>query len=262
MSSDPGRRNQTFVTMQRRANESAVQCMQAAGFTYFVQPVSGGSPRVGDGSRGWVEVNGLGITTLLIDLSDLDSSESLDAAAANTAYTATLSSEQTLAYDTALIGTGPPSAGAGTAGFSPDGCWGQAYFDVFRRLEFWAELNTDLAVLNLRIEEDPRVAGLMETWSRCMQDQGHRYANRGEMLDDLFARLLSINYVETETGLELSDPAAVNELLAIEIDVAVDDFDCGQTIADPLEVIRSDYERRFVDDNRSRISALAATSQD
>lgn len=233
--------------------------MQLAGFTYFVEPIKLFSG-VGDGSRGWVEVNGLGITIALLELSALDSSERMNAAAANAAYTSTLSPEQTVAYDLALIGSGPPSEAISTAGFSPDGCWGRAYFDVFERLEAMAALNPKLEVLNARINEDPRVAALMETWSACMQQQGHRYADRGAMIDDLFVRLLSVDYVETDMGLELSDPAAVEELLGIEIDVALDDFDCGLSIADRLGVIRSDYEQRFVDDNQSLISSLGAGS--
>lgn len=257
-SSDTSRRNQQLLTMQRRANETVVACMADAGFRYTPESVSPSfllGPRTGDGSRGWVQVNGMGIATSLLDLSRPESAP-VDAAARNGAYVATLDPASSAAYDRALIG----DAGATAGVFAPDGCWGQAYGVTVRRLAVLDEFAPRLETLDGRVQADPRMRALTETWSACMAGAGHDYDDRTELIDDLFARLLRIDYVQNGPLIEFVDPSAIDQLLAHEIDVAVDDFDCRQAIAADVRAIRDDYEREFLNDHRHRLEQLLQSS--
>jgi len=277
-SSDPSRRNEQFITMQRRANEQVVACMSAVGFEYFAQPIERSrllGPRAGAGTRDWTSVNGLGITTSLLELTEGSSRTrtSLDATAANAAYTAQLSVEQSQRYDAALIGAVGPDAVTGPGDdavpnsvndarspgeFAPAGCWGAAYGDFIKQLRLADQLATELVLLNDRVRADPRMRGFMSEWSSCMSDQGHRYPDREALLDDFFARSLTIEITETEAGAALVDPAAFDQLLATEISVALDDLGCREPLANKITDLRNVYERELLADNRA---AIAATLQ-
>ncbi len=258
-SSDPSRRNQQLLTMQRRANETVVACMATAGFQYIPEPVSPSfllGPRTGDGSRGWVQVNGMGIATSLLELSRPETAP-IDSTASNNAYTSTLAPERAAAYDRTLIGSSEPSS---TAAFAPEGCWGRAYGTTVRRLAVLDEFATRLDALDKRVQADPRMRTLMQDWSSCMGQSGHDYSDRTTLIDDLFAELLRVDYVQNGPLIEFVDPGQVDRLLAREIEVAVSDFDCRQTIAEDVRAVRADYEREFLNDHRHRIDELLLTS--
>lgn len=260
-SSDAGRRNVALTRLQRDADQALVACMARAGFVYHVGPVDpalllGG--RAGDGTREWAAVNGLGVTVALIEVTAANDRAG-DAEAANAAYTAELDAAQAAAYDQALVGDTQPTGADGT--FRPGGCWAESYDELFVTLGLLSELEGDLDRLNRRIETDPRVTAFMATWSECMVERGHRYTDRGAMVDDLYARLLSIQMIESDAGPSFSSPEAVDDLLASEISIALDDHDCSLSFAPDLVELRASYEREFLADNGSRIDAIIAASR-
>lgn len=277
-SSEPNRRNEQLITLQRRANEQVVVCMQAAGFEYFAAPIDRSrllGPRAGAGTRDWVSVNGLGITTSLLELTagTAGAGSPLDAASANASYTAQLDPDASARYDAALIGAIVPGADAlgGDAapdpidatepqgGFAPTGCWGSAYNDLVLRLRLADQLADELVLLNDRVRADPRMLALMTDWSGCMNDRGHAYVDRESLLDDFYARSLAIEIVDSAAGPTLGDPNAVDTLLADEIAVALDDVDCREPLAAQLTELRSVYERELLADNRAAINATLQT---
>lgn len=267
--SEPSSRNEHFITMQRRANESVVACMRSAGFDYFPEPVDRRrllGPRAGTGTAEWAGVNGLGITTSLLELTKGDQGDgSLSASEANARYTAQLSFDDATRYDAALIGTGASGAsgdgaavndaGSALGPFTPTGCWGDAYGELVKQLQLADRLDSELEVLNDRVQSDPRMRTLMAEWSDCMADRGHRYDDRDALLDDYYARSLTIEVIETENGAELADPAAVDRQLAAEIAVALDDVACREPGAADAAELRDIYEREFLADNASVIAA-------
>lgn len=255
-SSEPGPRGFQLIEMQQEADAAMVRCMQEAGFFYSagragarVQP----GAFVGDGSRAWIEVNGLGITKSLMNALATNGIEGAvgDADAANLDYVESLTAEQATAYDIALVGDiAPDPSGA----FEPAGCWGSSYSRVVRVLSLVDEFGDDLMTLNSRLVSDPRFQTFQQQWSLCMTGAGHRYDDEQQMVDDIYARLLEIELVEVGDATEAASPAAVDALLQYELAVARASDDCRVAFADEEQRLRIDYEQEFLDDNRFRIA--------
>lgn len=255
-SSEPGPRGFQLIEMQQEADASMIGCMQQAGFFYAVgragDRVQTGA-FVGDGSRAWIEANGLGITTSFVNALATGVIESAvgDAEAANLNYVASLTAEQTAAYDIALVGDiAPDPSGA----FEPAGCWGSSYTRIVRILSLVDEFDEDLATLNSRLVSDPRFQTFQQQWSNCMSGAGYRYDDEQQMVDDVYARLLEIELVEVGDATEAASPAALDALLQYELAVARASDDCRVEFADEEQRLRIDYEQEFLDDNRFRIA--------
>ena len=260
--SEPERRQYQLISMQRDADTSMVQCMKQAGFFYAARP-SDDSFRaavfVGDGSREWASINGLGITSSFIDALATGAAQATpDAAAVNLDYVALLTAEQAVSYDRALVGE--LVADISTTEYQPAGCWGQAYPEFLRLLALLEEFDSELRSLNSRLDSDPRVLGFQATWSTCMQSSGLSYVDDTAMVDDLYARLLTIELVENDGQTQVVSGEALEDLAAYELDVAVASFDCRVGFAVELSRLRYDYEQEFLDDNRFRIAELEQPS--
>lgn len=256
--SEPGRRQAQLIELQRQADQTVVQCMQDAGFSYVAGRAEE-SLRTGgllpDGTRAWVEENGLGVTKILIDAVEAAAVPSrADADAANQTYVASLTALEAVAYDRALIG----SSGSEPAdeAYVPAGCWGTAYGDMLTKLSFIEEFRTELDTLNSRLASDPRVQAFGQSWSACMAAAGHRYESETELSNDLYARLLDVELIETDAGTTFADRALVDELSSFEQRVGLASFDCRLEYIEELEQLRFDYEQEFLDDNRFRIADL------
>ena len=259
--SEPERRRFQVISKQRSADTAIVQCMKQAGFFYAARPADeafGAGAVVGDGSRDWILVNGLGITSSFINaLATGATRVSSEAASTNLDYVASLTPEQQVDYDRALVGdlAGDPE----TTGLS-SGCWEQSYLGIIALLGLLDEFELDLGSLNSRLNSDPRVLGFQQTWSRCMGAAGYSYANERALVDDMYARLLDIELVDTDGVTQVVSGAALDALAALERNVTAVGFDCRLGFVDELTQLRYDYEREFLDDNRFRIADLQASS--
>jgi len=253
--SEPGQRQYQLITMQRAADIAIVECMRQAGFFYAVDAAESRfqyGASVGDGSREWIAENGLGITPSVI--AALQGNGGQGAAATNLNYVASLTPEESTAYDRALIGDTDPSAAG--AEFQPGGCFAQSFTSILDLLGLIQALEPQLDVMNSRMASDPRVREFQATWSACMAPLGHRYDNEDAMADDVYARLLTIELVEIDGVTQVVTPDELDALLAFERQAALDSFGCRESFADQRAQLRYDYEREFLEDNRFRIADL------
>ena len=257
--SELGQREFELIELQQEADAVMVACMQDAGFFYAVaragnQLQSGAS--IGDGSRAWVEINGLGITRSLIKALAGDAAlGAVDSAGpANQQYVASLTAEQATAYDIALVGDVVPDP---SGQFEPAGCWGSAYTRIVRIVTLIDEFDDELVTLNSRLNSDPRFLAFQAQWSGCMDGLGFRYSSENALVDDVYARLLDIDLVEVEGVTRATSASALDELLQFELQVAEASFDCRAAFADDVQRLRSDYEQEFLDDNRFRLAEFA-----
>lgn len=273
-SSEPAQRRVDLVEMQAQADVAMVECMQAAGFFYAVDGdrsnVQSGAV-VGDGSRLWVEANGLGITRSFMNALLRDDAANVDAAnvdaanadaanvdaanadLANLDYVQSLTPEQAAAYDVALVGDAAPDP---SAEFDAAGCWGASYGRIVRVLAVVDEFNEELMTLNARFVSDPRFQTFQQEWSVCMDAAGFRYDTEQALADDVFARLLDIELVEAEGTTQAASEPALASLLEFELAVAGASFDCRTGFSGEAQRLRADYEQEFLDDNRFRIAEL------
>lgn len=259
--SEPERRRFQLISKQRSADTEMVQCMKQAGFFYAVRPAEEtfrSGAFVGDGSRDWILANGLGITASFIDALATNASQgSPDAATTNLEYVASLTPEQQADYDQALVGDLLAEPEAVT---QISGCWEQSYLDVITLLGLLDEFEPELGSLNSRLNADPRVLGFQQTWSRCMDAAGYSYVDEGGLVDDVYARLLDIELVDTDGVTQAVSGDELDALVSFERDVAAVGFDCRLGFVDELAQLRYDYEREFLDDNRFRVAELQASS--
>lgn len=259
--SDPERRQYQLISMQRQADQAVVQCMKDAGFYYAVRPAEElfrSGAFIGDGTRQWTEQNGLGITSSFSNALAVDAAapDATDAATSNLDYVSSLTDEQALDYDRALVGEA--GATAGTETYEPGGCFAEAFTDILRLLAMVDEFQPGLAALNSRLANDPRVLQFQSRWAACMASAGYEYANENAMVDDVYARLLEIELVDQGGVTRVVSVEALDALVAYERDVAVAAFDCRLDFVDELARLRYDYEQEFLDDNRFRIAELLA----
>lgn len=259
--SEPERRRFQLISKQRNADTEMVQCMKQAGFFYAVRPAEEtfrSGAFVGDGSRDWILANGLGITASFVDALATDAAQaSPDAATTNLDYVASLTPEQQVDYDQALVGdlSAEPEVAAQSSG-----CWEQAYRNVITFLGVLDEFEPELGSLNSRLNADPRVLGFQQTWSICMAGAGYSYIDEGALIDDVYARLLGIELVDTDGVTQVVSGEALDALASFEHAVAAVGFDCRLAFVDELAQLRYDYEREFLDDNRFRIAELQESS--
>lgn len=256
--SEPERRRFQLISMQRDADATMVQCMKQAGFFYAVRPAEDifrSGAFVGDGSREWTVENGLGILSSFVDAIATDSIAPVDAALTNLDYVASLTPEQQVNYDRALVGDLTAPTPSATTVVEP-GCWEKSYLDIVNLLAVIDEFEPELGSLNARLNADPRVQEFQLEWSECMAAAGYNYPNEQALIDEVYARLLDVELVEsggfTQIGLD-------DSLGSFERAAGLASFDCRQGFVAELDQLRGDYEREFLDDNRFRIADLLAS---
>ncbi len=236
-----------------------VQCMRSAGFFYEVRPaeeVVRSGAFIGDGSRAWTQQNGLGITSSFIDALASDAARAAtDVASTNLDYVASLTPEQAVAYDLALVGDVASDA---SAEYEPGGCFAESFTEILQLLAIIDEFEPGLATLNSRLNADPRLVGFQAEWSSCMQGAGYEYANENALIDDVYTRLLDIELTDDEGVTRVASSEALDALIDYERGAAVAAFDCRLGFTTELDGLRFDYEREFLDDNRFRIAELLA----
>lgn len=76
------------------------------------------------------------------------------------------------------------------------------------------------------IESDPRVIAADEAWMECMSEQGYEYEDQDEIIEEYEERYDALTDGEDPEDLSGEDVAALEELQAEEIAVALRDLEC------------------------------------
>jgi len=253
-----------LIELQEQADEVIVGCMRDAGFFYAVDR-SGDRFRAGafadDGTRTWVAANGFGVTSLFINSLLADEADEVvdDAAIANQEFVASLTAEQAVAYDAALVGQVVPEP---SGEFVPAGCWADAYTDIVRIFSLVDEFGPKLELLNSRLVTDPRFQDFQRTWSACMEPRGYLFETEQALIDDIYARLLAIELIEVAGVTRVASQSDLSALQDFELEAGLASFECRQTFADKAVELRMDYELEFLDDNRFRLAEIFEPEQE
>ena len=159
--------------------------------------------------------------------------------------------------------------------------------------EFWDLMDPFYQDLNARFESDPRVTELNAKWASCMKDEGYDFEDQNEFYDWVFtdfdSRQQEIlgddfyadpfegwaqedidNFYENASQDELdkmfetpeltsAQRAALEELLAEEIDVAKKFHKCNENIDDKMGELYQEIEEKFALEHEDELRAIAAS---
>ena len=117
--------------------------------------------------------------------------------------------------------------------------------------------------LDEAIGQDQRMVRAGEKWSACLADQGFRYAEQGDIEDDLTERFQAIVGADIAPGATTApsglgyDRAALAALQQEEVRIGAADLECENREIDPVErVVRPEYEANFRKTNRRLITRV------
>ena len=159
--------------------------------------------------------------------------------------------------------------------------------------EFWDLMDPFYQDLNARFESDPRVTELNAKWASCMKDEGYDFEDQNEFYDWVFtdfdSRQQEIlgddfysdpfegwaqedidDFYENASQDELdkmfetpeltsAQRAALEELLAEEIDVAKKFHKCNENIDDKMGELYQEIEEKFALEHEDELRAIAAS---
>ena len=287
---DPDARAAQANEMERRVQESIARCMAQEGFEYIpaVDPGSAAVfiPAASFEEEEYVREQGFGITTWY-GREQTNRAPDDGWVDPNNDIVEAMSESESNAYYEALYGysTELPE------GADESGCQGQAYEEVYGRMErMFEELGPMLDELYQRFLADPRYQKATGEWSGCMSNRGYTYESQEEMFDDVYtdfgSRLDEIigssdpfegwtqeqreTFYEENSDEEIEDffeqsraeaRAAVDqeELAALqqeEIDLAVADFECSESFQKTVSELQQEYEAEFIGKNRGLLDQL------
>ena len=236
----PGMQTGPMDESDFRAEEMAIQqqvaeCMAAEGFEYipFVPSDVGGGFGFEEEDQGeWVKKYGFGISTFVLMEEEMRYDEESDPWAddPNQEIVEAMDEVEQEEYFRLLHGGEPPiieetpweeieamSPEEQEAFFDeayrdwePTGCMNEAYEEAYggeADMAFWEEFGEDFEEFWTRADADPRIVKAQESWSACMAEKGHDFANQEAMYTYLFGTEIGGQYVEGEFQ------ARVNELI-------------------------------------------------
>lgn len=212
------------------AEAAIARCMADAGFEYVpvdavtvreAMNADGSLPGVSD--EDFVAQYGFGITTI-----EVDPVEEQGRGEQNTRIREALGEAERAAYDRALLGDeGKVSLARALEDedlSETGGCTRVAVEPLFDPEEL---LGTYVNPVDVRFEQDPRLATAIDAWSACVGEAGYDYAHPDDITDELLERLDAVG----------SDAAALAELQGEERAVAVVATACEEEHIAPVEEI-------------------------
>lgn len=180
----------------------------------------------------------------------------------NQAIVAAMSDAERAAYERALHGD------AGTDG-APRGCEAEAEEAAGAVPAVMEEFGDELADLYARVEADTRVVEARSAWADCMEEAGYPFSDERAIEEELVGRMNTLydavagedvpegSAVRVPGGrLSAEQRAALDEVIAYELDVAEADLGCRGDLDEVTTEVRDEYEARFVDENRARLREL------
>ena len=270
----------------RKVEEKIATCMDERGFEYVPHAPGSDEPSAFDDAfrldpADFAEQYGYGISTLIFDDKNDDG-----AGDPNEKIREGLSEAARKEYDEALWGDVETLDDGGFAVAMPaepdpeadpqeQGCQQQAADEVFGAPEDrgmtdmneFQNLFNDIATLQERINNDPRVGAAEQAWAQCMAEAGHADVEtvaqpqqsvnermyeltRGPEGADPDAPSLTIN---PGAGADI-DEADLEELQAFEIDIATADFDCQQEgYQEAFDEVSRELQEEFVRQHRDEL---------
>ena len=260
------------IEKREKVEKQIAECMAAEGFDYTPidqsPETSTSAYEEGWGTESWVVAHGYGAFPTEEETRQID--EQVAAEDPNQQYIAALSQKEQAAYYEAFDGPaltrGSVEAmkGGEAPVFDPDkaGCRGAAEHAVNgddpTQSERYAPLVAAMNALSQDQLTDPAMAPIDAEWSACMAGEGYDgLATKQAAADAVFAQ--ASEYWDSGATDEPSE-ATRAEWRAYELDVALTDFHCAETVdyeAKALEV-QVARENRFIDDNRSELDAMLA----
>ncbi|GAB3607634.1 hypothetical protein GCM10027413_30430 [Conyzicola nivalis] len=260
------------IEKRERVEELVATCMAAEGFDYT--PIdqtpadTASSYEEGWGTENWAAEHGYGAFPTTEETAAIDAQ--VIAEDPNQEYVAGLSEKEQAAYYKALQSPSPDSESleAIKDGETPAydwenaGCQGAAQHEVTgddpTQSERYAPLVAAMNALEQEQLTDPAMAPIDAEWSTCMDDAGYGgLATRQSAVDAVFAQ--STEYWGAGASDEPSEELRA-EWRAYEIEVAVADFRCAETVDyDTKELaVQVARETRFIDDNGPELDAMLA----
>ena len=258
------------VEKREKVEELIAECMTAEGFDYTPidqEPDKAASDyEEGWGTESWVMEHGYGAFPTQEETRQIDAQ--IAAEDPNQEYVAALSESEQAAYYEAFDGPTVSSRDAKNGGVAPAfdpntaGCRDAAQHEVNgddpTQSKRYAPLVEAMNALGQDQLTDPAMAPIDAEWSACMAAQGYDgLATKQAASDAVFEQ--SSAYWESGATDEPSD-ALTAEWRAYELDVALADFQCAETVdytakALEVQIVR---ENRFIDDNKSELDGMLA----
>jgi hypothetical protein len=260
------------IEKREKVEELVAACMAAEGFDYT--PInqtpadSISSYEEGWGTENWVAEHGYGAYPTEEETAAIDAQ--VLAEDPNQEYVAGLSENEQAAYYTALQSPSPDreSVAAMKDGDAPAydwesaGCQGAAQHEVMgddpTQSERYAPLVAAMNALDQDQLTDPAMAPIDAEWSACMDDAGYGgLATRQSAVDAVFAQ--ATEYWDAGATDEPTDDLRAG-WRAYEIEVAVADFRCAETVgyADKELAVQAARETAFIADNKPELDAMLA----
>jgi hypothetical protein len=260
------------VAKREKVEKLVAACMTAEGFDYI--PVDQNPPeQVTDymdayGTAEWAAKHGYGAFPTDDETAQMD--EQIASEDPNGDYVASLSDGEIGAYYEALQGppTGRDDVAAMKDGDVPEydwegaGCLGRAQHEVLGDDPTQSARFEPLVAAMNALEQDqladPAMAPIDAEWSECMAAAGFAgLPTKQSAVDAVFAQ--STDYWDSGATDEPTQAMRAG-WREYEIDVAVADFDCAETVgfADKSLAVQVARENQFVADNRAELDELLA----
>ncbi len=247
------------------------------------------------GTREFAEQYGLGMLTFFEEEQEMFAEESADDFVdPNQDYVESLSDSERDAYYSALYGASPEIDESLSEeeineifeDFVPTGCesearaevYGPGFFGDGAQSEAMQEFNDLQQDLYERVEADPRVVEVQAAWQACMSEAGHDFADEQDMYESLNERMNEFDETQSFPGEDLTpaefeamseeelealysqppefDRELLDELQALEIEVAVANFDCGAGGQRVRFEVQRELEAEFVEQHADLIEEV------
>lgn len=226
------------ILVQRAEQELVKECMEDAGFTYWVGPLPTVDELKGGGyvltDPDWAKRHGYG-SRLQQKLQDNQRNDP------NHAYANALPQEEGVRYDKALAGR--PSdgmltaelPGGGTVRTPAESCQVDAKEQLYGDFETWFRAEKTATNLNSlyvpALLKDERFTSALTEWATCMREAGHSYADPPEIRAKLPG---------------LTEGLSPEKAYATEVDLAVAEATCAveTNLADTAHELESEYREK------------------
>ncbi len=274
-----------YRQQEQQVQEAIRDCMAAEGFEYVPYVPNEDAFFAGPTSEEeFAREFGLGITPDLLRQGEFDEEamQEFEDQNPNTSIVEAMSDAERDEYYLVLYGDEPDidyeamteeEIDAFYQDWQPSGCEPDAYNEVYEAdndasQAFYEEFGQAMEDNFMRIQSDPRIADLQQTWSSCMADKGFDFTDEQDASIYILRRLEEVGAV---TDLDI-DPegfgwgyasdviepgsakeAAVQEIADEEIEIALAALACRQGWEDVYQEVYAEYEARFIEEHRAEL---------
>jgi len=127
-------------------------------------------------------------------------------------------------------------------------------------------LQDELSVLQERIDSDPRIAAVHDTWRLCMAADGHRFDNRDDILQSLDSAYgpLWVRFLDEGRDYDLASPdlrSNIDIYLEQERAVAEADSACSREMDQTVHEVTVEYQLQFIEDHEDQLALIRHESE-